>query len=208
MSKYQFLVRAGALILAITGAAFAQTRGLQSTDLLKLRSVGEVKYSPDGARIAYSVINNDGDRRPYSQLWLMTGADGKSIKLGGEKDTSSNPEWAPDGQWIAYDGRLGDKSGLIVARPDGSNAKYLSPLQGTNNPLPSTGRSIAWSPDGKQIAFVNAVPGPETQDATGDPVVITRYLYKPDDSEGFSRFNDNRRLHIFLVDVASGRVRH
>ena len=94
-----------------------------------------------------------------------------------------------------------------MARPDGSNARFLSPLQGTNNPLPSTGKSITWSPDGKRIAFVTSVPGPETEDANGDPVVITRYLYKPDDSEGFTRFNDNRRVHIFVVDVASAQVR-
>jgi dipeptidyl aminopeptidase/acylaminoacyl peptidase len=189
------------------GAAAAQTRGLQSSDLLRLRSVGEVKFSPDGSRVAYTVINNDGPGRPYSQLWIMTVADNKSNRLGGEKEQSSNPEWSPDGRSIAYEGRIGDKSGLIVANADGSNAKFLSPIQGTNNPLPSTGKSITWGPDGKRIAFVNAVPGPETQDATGDPVVITRYLYKPDDSEGFTRFNDNRRLHIFVVDIASGQVR-
>jgi len=189
------------------GAAAAQTRGLQSSDLLKLRSVGEVKFSPDGSRVAYTVINNDGPGRPYSQLWIMTVADNKSNRLGGEKEPSSNPEWSPDGRSIAYEGRIGDKSGLIVANADGSNAKFLSPILGTNNPLPSTGKSVTWSPDGKRIAFVNAVPGPETQDATGDPVVITRYLYKPDDSEGFTRFNDNRRLHIFVVDISSGQVR-
>ena len=64
----------------------------------------------------------------------------------------------------------------------------------------------SWSPDGKRLAFVSATPGPETADASGDPVVITRYLYKPDAAEGMTRFNDNRRLHLFVVDVASGRV--
>ena len=42
--------------------------------------------------------------------------------------------------------------------------------------------------------------GPETADAIGDPVVITRYLYKPDASEGMTHFNDNRRLHLFVVE--------
>lgn len=208
MSINRLSILAAALTVSlIGGAAAAQTRGLQSSDLLKLRSVGEVKFSPDGSRLAYTVINNDGPGRPYSQLWIMTVADNKSIRLGGEKEPSSNPEWSPDGRSIAYEGRPGDKAGLIIANADGSNARLLSPIQGTNNPLPSTGKSITWSPDGKRIAFVNAVPGPETQDATGDPIVITRYLYKPDDSEGFTRFNDNRRLHIFVVDVASGQVR-
>jgi dipeptidyl aminopeptidase/acylaminoacyl peptidase len=66
--------------------------------------------------------------------------------------------------------------------------------------------TVAWSPDGRQIAFVSSVPGPETADATGDPIVITRYLYKPDAAEGMTRFNDNRRLHIFRVDVGTGAV--
>jgi dipeptidyl aminopeptidase/acylaminoacyl peptidase len=66
---------------------------------------------------------------------------------------------------------------------------------------------ISWSPDGKQIAFVSAAPGPETNDASGDPVVITRYLYKPNWLEGFTRFNDNRRLHIFVVELSSKQVR-
>ncbi len=39
-----------------------------------------------------------------------------------------------------------------------------------------------------------------------DPMVITRYLYKPDAAEGMTHFNDNRRLHLFVVDVASSKV--
>ena len=46
-------------------------------------------------------------------------------------------------------------------------------------------------------------PGPETDDANGDPMVITRYLYKPTAAEGLTRFNDNQRLHVFVVDVGT-----
>ena len=202
-----FIATAVVVIVASLSVQSAAQSRLQSSDLLKLRSVGEVKFSPDGSRLAYTVINNDGSGRPYSQLWVTNLSDGKPIKLAVGKESSSNPEWSPDGQWIAYGGTLNDKSGLIVSRPDGSSARLLALIQGTNSPLPSTGKSISWSPDGKRIAFVSAVPGPETQEATGDPIVITRYLYKPDDSEGLSRFNDNRRLHIFVVDVANGQIK-
>jgi dipeptidyl aminopeptidase/acylaminoacyl peptidase len=132
--------------------------------------------------------------------------DGKALRIGAEREASSGPVWSPDGGWIAFRGHEGDKSGLMVTRPDGSGRRFLSVMQGTNSPLPSTGNTIAWSPDARKIAFVNSVPGPETELASGDPIVITRYLYKPDDSEGLSHFNDNRRLHIFLADVASGQV--
>jgi dipeptidyl aminopeptidase/acylaminoacyl peptidase len=194
-----------ALFMVPSTAAFAQG-GLQSSDLLKLRSVSAVQLSPDATRVAYVVDNNDGDRRPYGQLWVMTLADGKTVRFGGDKDSSGNPEWSPDSQSIAYQGRVGDRRGLVVARPDGTGARLLAEVSGTNAPLPGAGRTIAWSPDGKRIAFVSSTPGPETADATGDPVVITRYLYKPDASEGMTHFNDNRRLHLFVVDVASGRV--
>ena len=191
--------------IAWSGTAFAQDR-LQPSDLLKLRSIAAVSVSPDGSRAAYVIENNDGSSRPWGQLWVMTLTDGKSTRFGGEQDASGNPEWAPDGRSIAYRGRVGDKSGLIVARPDGSGARFLAEMSGTNAPLPGSGKTIAWSPDGTRIAFVSSVAGPETADAGGDPMVITRYLYKPDAAEGLTHFNDNRRLHIFLADVASGRV--
>ena len=62
---------------AVPQIAQMQTR-LQSSDLLKLRSVTAVELSPDGARVAYVVDNNDGPGRPYGQVWVMTFADGKT----------------------------------------------------------------------------------------------------------------------------------
>jgi dipeptidyl aminopeptidase/acylaminoacyl peptidase len=181
--------------------------GFQSADSLKLRAVGAVQFSPDGTRLAYSITRNDGPRRPYGQLWIMNLADGKTLSLSSGNEPSGNLEWSPDSKWISYSGRLDGRSGLIVSRPDGSGKKYLGAMEDTNAPLPTTGRTTAWSPDSKQIAYVSATPGPETADASGDPIVITRYLYKPTASEGNNHFNDNKRLHLFVVDVASGKSR-
>jgi len=199
------------LVIALMGCACATSvvhgQGrLVSADLLTLRAVGSVALSPDGTRAAYTVENNDGAGRPYPQLWVMTLATGKSVRLGSEKEPIGGPEWSPDGQMIAYEGRADGKSGLIVAKPDGTGAKFVAALSGTKSPLQTTGKVIAWSPDARRIAFVSAVPGPETADASGDPVVITRYLYKPDAGEGMTRFNDNRRLHIFVADLGTGRI--
>jgi dipeptidyl aminopeptidase/acylaminoacyl peptidase len=186
--------------------ARAQRVGLSSADLYQLRSVGDVQVSPDGTRVAYSVQMSDRPGRPYSQVWILDVASGKSARLGSDKEAASGPRWSPDGRWIAYFGRE-DDSGMMVSRPDGSQTTFLAPVRGTNHPLPSAGERLAWSPDGRQIAFIAAAPGPETEDANGDPMVITRYLYKPTASEGLTRFNDNRRLHIFIVDVETKQVR-
>ena len=179
---------------------------LAASDLYHLRSVGDVHLAPDGSRISYSVINNDRPGRPYSQVWIVNLGTRQSTRLGSPSSSASGPHWSPDSRSIAYLGSDGERRGLMIADADGSGPRFIAAVTGTNHPLPTSGDQIAWSPDSRQIAFVSSTPGPE-QDANGDPMVITRYSYKPTASEGMTRFNDNRRLHIFVADVASGNTK-
>jgi dipeptidyl aminopeptidase/acylaminoacyl peptidase len=191
----------------LTSAAFSNAQGLRSSDLSRLRSVGTVELSPDAQKIAYTITMRDRPGRPYSQLWIMEAATQKSVRIGGEKDTSGDPRWSPDGKWLAFYASLDEKHGIFVARADGSEVIFLAPESGTNSPLPGMGHEMTWSPDGKRIAFVSSTPGAEAAEASGDPMVITRYLYKPDAGEGMTRFNDNQRLHIFEVELGTKEIR-
>ena len=195
-----------ALGLALPHPAAAQPRRLESADSRRLRAVSDVQLSPDGARVAYTVTTYDGPGRPGRQLYVLTLADGRSVRLGGE-ETASSPRWSPDGRLIAFKGTAEGRRGLVVARPDGAGLRFLAETSGTNSPLTFEGATVSWSPDSRRLAFVSAMPGPETALAGGDPVVITRYLYKPDAEEGLTRFNDNKRRHVFLVDAGGGAVR-
>jgi dipeptidyl aminopeptidase/acylaminoacyl peptidase len=196
-------VLSGVLALAV-GAAGAQPKpGLTSADLYQLKSVGDVQLSPDGRRVVYSITHNDRPGRPYSDTWIRDIASGRITRLTG----GSRPRWSPDGRWVACAGRTDEGAGLVVADQNGEAARLIAPVEDTNHPLPSSGERVAWSPDGRSIAFVSATPGPEADDANGDPMVITRYLYKPTASEGLTRFNDNKRLHLFIADVATRQVR-
>ena len=180
---------------------------LVSQDQYRLSDVGEVRVSRDGARIAYTIHRRNAPGPPYSEMWLMDVGTGRAHRLGSDSDRGSGLRWSPDGRWIAYFGSAGSYGGLAIVSSDGSNARVLAPVVGTNHPLPSAGAELAWSPDGTQIAFVSAVPGPESGEAGGDPMVVRRYSYKPTASAGNTRFDDNRRLHVFAVDVATARVR-
>jgi dipeptidyl aminopeptidase/acylaminoacyl peptidase len=195
------------LLAFLTISPCGNAQGLAGSDLSKLRSVGAVALSPDGRHLAYSVAMRDEPGRPYGQLWVMDVATQKSIRFGGDKDRSGGAVWSPDGKWIAFFGRIGDKRGLMLARPDGSEVTVLASTEGTNSPLPGAGNEVAWSPDGKQMAYISSTPDSRAAEASGDPMVITRYLYKPDAGEGMTRFNDNQRLHIFVVNMATKQTR-
>src|SRR6201982_2233763 len=203
-------VRAATAVVAIGSLGFAvvaNQQGLASSDLSRLRSVSGVAASPDGKRLAYTVVMRDRPGRRYGQLWIMDLSTQKSLRVGGDKDGGGSGVWSPDGKWIAFSGHQGDKGGLFVVRLDGSEVTFLAEAHGTNSPLPGMGNEISWSPDSKQIAFVSSTPGPRAAEASGDPMVITRYLYKPDAGEGMTRFNDDQRLHIFVVDAATKQLR-
>ena len=193
-------------VVATASAALAQA-GVQSADLLKLRSVSGVEVSPDATRVAYIVENNDGAGRPYGQLWVMTIADGKSVRFGRGQRAVREPGVVAR-QPVDCVSRAGSatsraSSSRSLTDPARGGSRNMS---GTNAPLPGSGSDdrVGAGRQANRVRLVRA--GPETADATGDPVVITRYLYKPDAAEGMTRFNDNRRLHLFVVDVASGRV--
>ncbi|MGA2426232.1 MAG: hypothetical protein ABSG07_19680, partial [Terriglobales bacterium] len=124
-----------ALLAVIATPIFAQvlnSGAITSSDLYRLRSVGSVALSPDGHYIAYTITMRDQPGRAYSQLWVMDLSTEKSVRLGGDKPASS-PLWSGDSKWIAFSGGDGDKTGLFIARPDGSNTTFLATLAGTNS---------------------------------------------------------------------------
>src|SRR5579859_5312095 len=199
-----YVLSLGALLAL---APFCRAQGLTTSDLTRFRFVGDAVLSPDSHHIAYTVILYDRPGRPSPQLWIMDLATQKPIRVGSEKDVAGNAHWSPDGKWLAFQGSVGEKHGLLLTRGDGSDISVLATMHGTNSPLPGEGQDLTWSPDGKQIAFVSSTPDARADEASGDPRVITRYLYKPDAGEGMTRFNDNQRLHIFSVEVATKQVR-
>ncbi len=194
------------LALLVPTASLAQADGLSSEDLRQLRSVGDTRISPDGGRVVYTVTYRDGPVATYSRIHVMDLAAGTSELFPANGGRGSTPRWSPDGERLAFFGSDGERSGLWVAAVDGSEVVYVADVEGTNHPLPSAGERLTWAPDGERIAFIGAVAGPESAEANGDPMVITRYLYKPTAGEGGTRFNDNRRTHVFVADLSTGRV--
>jgi dipeptidyl aminopeptidase/acylaminoacyl peptidase len=191
--------------LAIAPSLLAQGPAPWSPDDHRaLQSVTDVQLSPTGTEVAYAVVANDAPGRPTRRTLIRDLATGQTRTLAG----ASGARWSPDGQSLAYIGRTDEGAGLVVVDRLGTRPRLLAPVGSTNHPLPSSGERLSWSPDGRRLVFVSAVDGPEgAAQPDQDPMVITRYLYKPTASEGLTRFNDNRRTHLFIVDVATRAVR-
>src|SRR5262249_53212629 len=145
--------------------AAATSSIFQSSDLYRLKSIGDVQVSPDGRRIAYSIQNTDRPGRPYSQVWILDITNGRSTRLGSDQEAASGPRWSRDGQQIAYFGREETSAGVVISRADGSGAMLLAQVSGTNHPLPSSGERLARSPHGNQLGFIPATRGPQNDKA-------------------------------------------
>lgn len=174
---------------------------IQAADLFHLRSANDPSVSPDGASVLFTVQYNDRIGHPYTRIWsgqLRSGA--IAPWGGGEGAMGSSPRWSPNGRHIAFRGQ----GGIVLADVDGSNPRILALVDDSNHPLSRASKDFVWSPDGTRIAFVSAVASNDPP-MEADPIVITRYLYRPQ-SGWPSRFNDNKRLHLFIVDVATGTV--
>jgi TolB protein len=121
--------------LYLTNADGSHVRRLTRDPALDLGPV----WSPDGRRISFIRYRGGGRVRVVSERWVMN-ADGSSQRrLRQNADTGS-----PDGRKIAF---VGENRDIYVANADGSGQRRL-----THSPAYKD--SLAWSPDGRSIAYV------------------------------------------------------
>jgi dipeptidyl aminopeptidase/acylaminoacyl peptidase len=140
------------LLLACTLTAFgAEKRALVLDDLYRLKSLGELALSPDGKRVAFTVVSSDFRRGKQTQaIWLMNvdGSDLRQATTGEYIDSS--PLFSPDGKMLAF-----------ISGRSGSDQIYLLPLDGGEpKKLSDVHTSISgllWSPDGRFIVFASSV---------------------------------------------------
>jgi dipeptidyl aminopeptidase/acylaminoacyl peptidase len=70
---------------------------------LSLRRIDYAKISPDGKLVAYGVRQTNWKDNEYtSQIWIAELASGKSYQLTRGKKPAGQPEWSPDGHWLAF----------------------------------------------------------------------------------------------------------
>lgn len=140
------------LSLVFAGLAEAQSNRLTVNDVFNLELATDPQISPDGKRIVYVRQFADimTDRR-VSNLWIVNtdGSDHRPLTTGSYNDTM--PRWSPDGSQLIYLSNKESSTQIYRRWMDtGQVAKITSVTQSPAN--------IAWSSDGKTIAFTMHVP--------------------------------------------------
>jgi Tol biopolymer transport system component len=127
------------------------------TSVKKLTASGKnyrPHWSPDGKRIAYVHEAPAGSR----DIWVMNANGAAKTRVTHVGDTTE-PSWSPDGKWLAF-GAAGtppySSSSDYPLRKIRSTAPFGKPVVlPTGDNEARVAGTLAWSPDGKQIAFIS-----------------------------------------------------
>lgn len=182
---------------------------LTSADLFDLQYVRDVEIAPAGDRVVYvRMVHDIMTDAALSNLWMVSadGADHRPLLSG--RAAYSSPAFSPSGDRLAYVAEDGNgKKQLFVRWMDtGATAVVTSLVESPS--------SLAWSPDGRLIAFTMRVPAakpsladapdkPEGAEWAPEPVVIDSVVYRFDGrgylEPGFE--------HVFVAPADGGAAR-
>ena len=169
--------------------------GMLPEDVLKFKTISDPRISPDGKSIAF-VLRVPGVEKYYTDIHVVDSEGRNQINLT-NNGWSSKPRWSPKGDKIAYTSLLEGKQVLYIMAPDGTGTRELVQIQKGNYYYPRTGEDLAWSPDGKKVAYIGT---DDKKNSIGDIIVVKDIQYK-----GLSSYSDGRRNHIFTVSPNGGK---
>ena len=155
-------VGAAAALLAVVSAAGEGAR-VTVDDLMKVRSIQDVRISPDGESVAYVVTTPSLERNAHEPaIWIVPARGGaprriaEGAKIFGRNLPAARLRWSPDGASISFVGVAGEKPQVFAAPAAGGEAKAItSAAQGAF--------AYEWSPDGKSLAYVTVDPPSEEE---------------------------------------------
>ncbi len=152
-------------------------------------AVGDPAVSPEGARVAFVVATSDlGENTTRTRVWI----DDAPVTAG---DHDGNPVWSPDGRYLAFTSRRGEKKG--------DSTLHILPVTAAGEvrtvcTMPDGLGDISWSPDGRWLAFTSRTQDKrykEKDESWQAPRKVTRFLSRMNGEDWIF----DRPQHVYVV---------
>jgi dipeptidyl aminopeptidase/acylaminoacyl peptidase len=187
-----------AILLFAAPAVFAQGSGtnnasanhlLTPQQALNMRRISDLRFSPDGARLAFTVAEPPKDTENPHHIWIFDMATQQTRQYTFSDKSDDSPRWSPDSKFLAF-----------LSNREEDRQIYLMPSNGGDAyPITQGKRSVSsfeWSADGKEIAFL----------APDEPTAAEQKKEKDkDDAIVVDHQDKNNRL--WILDVATKKAR-
>lgn len=144
-------------LCAISSVAQNGSQLIKVTDMLNIKTSGNITLSKDGGKAAFTVTtidtvgNSQWDYKYVSQIYVLN-TDGSSAprQITFSKEGANQPAWSPDGLQLAFVRVIDTKPQIFILPLQGGEAIQITKTKyGGGNPK--------WSPDGKKILFSTAI---------------------------------------------------
>jgi dipeptidyl aminopeptidase/acylaminoacyl peptidase len=167
-----------------------------------------LKVAPDGHSVVIGTTRADWDQSVFRHdLWLYRDAGGSLVQLT-QSGHDTDPQWSPDGRWIAFLSERKNASGKPAGSEDsgdddsGINQLYvISASGGEALPLSQSDEEIhafGWAPDSRTLYFASRLPwNKQRKDA-----------YKKDWKDVIQYRESERGDVIFTVDLNDAMARN
>jgi len=153
MKKFTHLL--AAILLTTTTNLHAQKENIKVTDLLKIKTVGEVHLNKEGTKAVFTLTTIEPDSDPkaskwdykyLTQLYIVPSDASTAPRQLTTKESATQPAWSPDGKQLAFVRNTDGKPQVFLLSFDGGEPTQLTHFRyGASSPK--------WSPDGKDILF-------------------------------------------------------
>ena len=195
--KTSSAVRIAAILLFLAPAALAAPRPpadsasttITPQQALNIRRIADLRFSPDGTRLAFTVTEPPKDTTIATHIWIMNVATKQARQYTYSDKSDNSPRWSPDGKFLAF-----------LSNRDEDRQIYLLSSSGGDSYAITTGKrsiaSFAWSPDGKQIAFL----------ASDEPTDAAQKKEK-DKDDAVVVDEEDKHSRVWILDVATKKTR-
>jgi len=152
---------------------------------LTLRSITDLRFSPDGERLTFVITEPPKGEGRARHIWLLEKKTGAVRQFTFSAKSDFSPRWSPDGKTLAFLSNREEANQIYLMRADGGEAWALT--KGKRGI-----QSFEWSPNGKQIAFLAPDPKTEAEEKKDKDKDDARVVDK-----------EEKRARLWILDVAA-----